>query len=170
MAEASDFKLLHTAGVCQGPLWNHTHTRKLAWPWKRELSNIWGSPLIYLQWHKLATWSLVHSLCLTRSIIKSPLKEKLAWPWARAAPQIVRFPDNISAMDEASDFIIGMQLCFANYVHQKITPSDKKWASRRGSGLMDLQKIWPFVFNISTTIITCIVIAWSGKCATNFEY
>jgi len=47
----------------------------------------WGSPLIFLQWLKLAISNLVRSLGLPRPIINSHPEEKWAWPWAREAPQ-----------------------------------------------------------------------------------
>jgi len=66
--------------------------------------------MIFLQWLKLATSNLAHSLGLPRPIIKSQQEEKWAWPWARRSPYFWGFPFNISATVEASDFKTGMQL------------------------------------------------------------
>ena len=57
----------------------------------------------------------------------------------------MRFPFNISATAEASDFKFGMQLGFAKGHHQK-TPRGK---SGRGPRLGKLFKILKFPFNIS---------------------
>jgi len=50
-------------GKLHGKL-NHTERQKWAQPSSGELPKIWGSPVIFLQWLKLAISNLVHSLGL----------------------------------------------------------------------------------------------------------
>jgi len=63
-----------------------------------------GCPLVFLQWLKLATSNLVHSLCLPRPVIKSHTVEKVG------CLELLEFPFNIYTMTEASDFKFGTQL------------------------------------------------------------
>jgi len=78
-------------------------------------------------------------------------REKWAWPWARGAPQNWRFPFNISATTEGSDFKIGSLVGFTK-VHHKIPPRRK---IGRGPGLGELPKIWGFPFNIYAMAELC---------------
>jgi len=55
----------------------------------------------------------------------------------------LRFPFNISATTEDSDFKIGRLVGFAK-AHHKIPPKGKKGG---GPGLGELQNIWGFPFN-----------------------
>jgi len=72
LAEASDFDFFGFARA------HHTLMKKWVWPWARGDPQNFGSPfIIFLQWLKLATSNLVHSLCLPRPIIKSHPDEKV---------------------------------------------------------------------------------------------
>jgi len=84
----------------------------------------WGFPLIFLQRLKLATSNLVCSLRLPRSIIKLHAEKSGHGPGLGELLKVLRFPFNISATAEASDFKFGMQLTFIKD-HHKITPRGK---------------------------------------------
>ena len=62
-----------------------------------ELPKIWGSPSVFTQWLKLAISNLVHSLGLSRPIIKSHPEENWTSPWAMEASKYLGFSFNISA-------------------------------------------------------------------------
>ena len=76
---------------------------------------------------KPATSNLANRWSLPKPIIKSHAKESGRGPGLGELPKILRFPFNISATADASDFKFGMQLGFAKG-HHKITPREKKWA------------------------------------------
>ena len=77
----------HAAGVCQSPSSNPTRRKSGCGPGLGKLSEVWATPVIFLQRLKLATSNLVHSLGLPMPIIKSHPEEKWEWPWARGAAQ-----------------------------------------------------------------------------------
>jgi len=97
-----------------------------------------------MQYLKLFTKNLLHSLDLSRPIIKSHLEEKRAWTYASGAPQNLGVPFNISAMTEGSDFKINKRLEFAK-AHNKIPPGRK---SGRDPRLREFPNISgsPFIF------------------------
>jgi len=69
-AGTSDFKFGTQLGFAKA---HHKITRRIKaghGPGLVELAKIWGSPLIFTQWLKLATLNFVHSLCLPRPTIK----------------------------------------------------------------------------------------------------
>ena len=71
------------------------------WVW---LPEIWGFPLTFLQWLKLATSNLVYSLGLPRPIIKCHTEKKWTLSCTIGAPQNSRVPFiNICATTEASN-------------------------------------------------------------------
>jgi len=77
-------------------------------------SKLWAFPL-FMQRLKLATSNLVHSLGLSRPIIKNTVK---GCSWARGAPHYFGYPYDISATAWASDFKFGAQLGFAKAHHK----------------------------------------------------
>ena len=78
-------------------------------------------------------------------IISSHDSDKLQW--ASGSPQTLRFPFNISATNEGSDFKTGMQVGFTKAHHE--IPSRRK--SGRGHKLGELPIMLGFPFNISAT-------------------
>jgi len=65
---------------------------------------------------------MVHSLSFPRPIIKSHTEQKVRVAFGLGTSQNFGFPYNISAMAEAIDFKLGIQLGFA---HHKITQITK---------------------------------------------
>jgi len=63
--------------LCWNLIWLGVGVRSIPAHGLGVLLNIWGSPLIFIQWLKLANSNLVHSLCLLKSIIQSHPKEKV---------------------------------------------------------------------------------------------
>ena len=92
-------------------------------------------PFIFMQWLKVSTSNLVYSSGLPRPMINSHVEESISGPRLGELPKIWGFPFNISAMTEASDFKIGMQLRFTK-THNKIPPGR---TSGRGLGLRSCQ-------------------------------
>jgi len=85
-----------------------------------ELPKMFGPPLIFLQWLKLANSNMVFSLGSPRPIIKLHPEKKWVWPWARGANQ------NISLTAKASEFKFGVQLGFTKTHHKNPTQKKKR--------------------------------------------
>jgi len=64
---ASDFKFGMRLGFAKS--YHKITRRRKGGHGLRELPKIWGSPSVFIQWLKLATSNLVHSLDLVRTII-----------------------------------------------------------------------------------------------------
>jgi len=62
-----------------------------------ELPKLCGSTSIFIQWLKLGTSNLIHSLSLPRPTIKLHPQKMWGWPWAMEAPMYLGFPFSISA-------------------------------------------------------------------------
>ena len=62
MTEDSDFKIGRLVAFAETHNKNPTQKKKRAWPCARGAPKIWGFPLIFMQWLKVLTSSLVHSL------------------------------------------------------------------------------------------------------------
>jgi len=87
---------------------------------------------------------LVCDLGLPRVIIKTHQDKSGRGHKLGELPKILKFPFNIFATAEASDFKFGMQFGFSK-AHHKITPRGKR---ERVPGLGELPKILGFPFNI----------------------
>jgi len=112
-AEASDFKFGAQLGFAK----YHKITRRIKGGHGSglgELPKFGGYPLIFTQYLKLATSNLVYSLGSSKPIVKSHTEEKNRHgPGLEKRFKIVRFPFNICATTEASNFKFGMLLEFA---------------------------------------------------------
>jgi len=84
---------------------------------------------------------------LSRPVIKPHTRRSGCSLGLGELPKILRFPYNISAKAEASDFKIGTQLVFAK-AHHEITHRRKSGCS---PGLGELPKIWRFLFILCAT-------------------
>jgi len=91
-AEASDFKFGMQLGFAKAHQNITSRGKSRRGRGLGELPKIYGPPLIFLQWLKLANSYLVCSLGLPRPIIKLHPEEKVGVAWARRAPQNFRAP------------------------------------------------------------------------------
>ena len=110
-----------------------------------------GCPLIFLQWQKIATSNLVHSLDLSRPVIKSHPKEKWGWPWVGKLTEIlgstITFLQRLKLVTSNSALSWGLLRTNKNHTQKK---------KGRGPGLRDLPQFGgsPSIFTQWLKIVT----------------